>query len=245
MDDLYKEYNSLLESQSFNDDDCDYSLLQNHIQQLASSLYLKSSAVSVFDSFLKNHVYESEYHKELFKDEDGVYREVRIHPDDLVPLMKNGIAAFRHLFLHNKHARDIKLIREFRALIGGRYLRVIENMQLLEVDKAGRFWLSLSIADISPNQSDNFSISSKIVNFKTGEVFTPVDKYFDQRRVLSPREVEIIKLIAAGKLSKEISNELNISLHTVNTHRQRILEKMQVDTSIEAIRFATSLGLLD
>lgn len=66
MDELYKEYNSLLESQSFKEEDFDYSLQQKHIEQLASSAYLRSSAVSVFDSFLKYHVYESDYHRELF-----------------------------------------------------------------------------------------------------------------------------------------------------------------------------------
>ncbi|MDR1880928.1 MAG: LuxR C-terminal-related transcriptional regulator, partial [Tannerellaceae bacterium] len=43
---------------------------------------------------------------------------------------------------------------------------------------------------------------------------------------------------------KEISNQLCISVHTVNTHRQRILEKLDVDNSLEAVKYASALGLL-
>ncbi len=45
--------------------------------------------------------------------------------------------------------------------------------------------------------------------------------------------------------SKEISNQLASSVHTVNAHRQRILEKLNVDNSIETIRYVSHLGWLD
>ncbi|WP_235782360.1 response regulator transcription factor [Phocaeicola paurosaccharolyticus] len=45
-------------------------------------------------------------------------------------------------------------------------------------------------------------------------------------------------------LSKEISEQLFISVHTVNTHRQRILEKLDVNNSMEAVKYASALGLI-
>ena len=51
--------------------------------------------------------------------------------------------------------------------------------------------------------------------------------------------------IEQGKLSKEIADKLHISVHTVNTHRQRILKKLKVDNSIEAIKYARILGSFD
>ncbi|MBK6998073.1 MAG: helix-turn-helix transcriptional regulator [Lewinellaceae bacterium] len=54
-----------------------------------------------------------------------------------------------------------------------------------------------------------------------------------------------MKLVKDGLLSKEISNRLSISLHTVNTHRQRFLEKLGANNSLEAIIFASKFGLLE
>ena len=54
--------------------------------------------------------------------------------------------------------------------------------------------------------------------------------------LLTPREREVLALAKEGMFSKEISEKLNISVHTVNRHRQNILEKLQVDNIIEAIR---------
>lgn len=242
---LEKEYRDLLEYQRFDKDSMDIDILQRNIDQLSKSPFLKSCALSIFDVYRKKHVYESEYHKELFKEPNKDYSEVKVHPDDYEALFKNGIAAFRHLFSHNTNAKYNKLTREYRALVRGKYQRIIEQIQILEFDKMGNIWLSLSIVDIAPNQAPPFVVSSKIVNFRTGEIFSPVDKYFNQKKILSERELEIIKLIGSGLLSKEISEKLHISVNTVNTHRQNILKKFNVDTSIEAIRYAENLGLIN
>lgn len=58
---------------------------------------------------------------------------------------------------------------------------------------------------------------------------------------LSIREKEILKMIQAGKRSKEIAEILFISINTVNRHRQNILEKMRVGNTIEACTMAAKL----
>ena len=82
---------------------------------------------------------------------------------------------------------------------------------------------------------------SQLFHYRTGEVCPfPVT----ENPHLSGREREILRLIGRGKLSKEIADQLAISVHTVNTHRQRILEKLNVDNSMEAVRYASARGLL-
>jgi len=142
---------------------------------------------------------------------------------------------------HKELAPDVKLIDEYRVDVGGRYVRVIEQFQVLEFDRSGNIWLSLSILDVSPNQGTEGGVRSQLLNYRTGEVFplpTP------EVSSLSSREREILRLISRGKLSKEIADQLNISVHTVNTHRQHILEKLNADNSMEAVRYASARGLL-
>ena len=55
--------------------------------------------------------------------------------------------------------------------------------------------------------------------------------------VLTRRESEILELIAAGLSNKEIAKDLHLSLHTVKNHVHRILEKLEVKSRYEAIRF--------
>jgi len=55
---------------------------------------------------------------------------------------------------------------------------------------------------------------------------------------LSPREIEIVRLIALGYTSREIATKLNLSRRTVETHRSRIHSKLGVTTRSELVRFA-------
>ncbi|HEX9181397.1 MAG TPA: response regulator [Burkholderiales bacterium] len=50
---------------------------------------------------------------------------------------------------------------------------------------------------------------------------------------LTPRELEVMDLILAGKLNKLIADQLNISMRTVEVHRARVLEKMGVRSAVE------------
>jgi DNA-binding NarL/FixJ family response regulator len=51
---------------------------------------------------------------------------------------------------------------------------------------------------------------------------------------LSPREYEVLGLLAKGRLYKEIAHELGITLGTVRTHQQRIYDKLHVQSRTEA-----------
>ncbi len=61
--------------------------------------------------------------------------------------------------------------------------------------------------------------------------------------LLSPREVDILRLVAAGKTNGEIAEELVISLSTVKTHVQHIISKLKVSDRTQAAVRAVELGL--
>ena len=63
--------------------------------------------------------------------------------------------------------------------------------------------------------------------------------------VLSPREFDVLVMIATGKAVGQIAGELHLSGTTVSTYRARILEKMKMTTTAELIRYAVRNQLAD
>jgi DNA-binding CsgD family transcriptional regulator len=174
------------------------------------------------------------------------YVETRVHPDDLVVL---GATQKRLLeFIQNlpiSQRKDYKHIYECRVKnADGDYMRFIFQQQILELDKDGNPWLLFGVLDISPDTSPFEHIKLRVINYKTGEIIpiTFVEQESDIK--LSVREKEILKMASQGMLSKEISDKLFLSIHTVNKHRQNIMQKMNTNNLLQAIDYARKLGLL-
>lgn len=237
MEKLIAEFEKLFASQEFTQ--VDDAIIQKHIENFSTFAKATNSAITIFNNVIGETVYSSNNYRNLFGTEEN-----KIHPDDYEAVLKSAVIALRYFFIGNKNIANHRLIRKYRAKIKGEYRVVIEQLQPLEFDDRGNVWLSFDMVDIAPNQSPPYKVESKILNFKTGDIITPVDDYFDDKPILSEREIEVLQLIEKGLLSKEISERLCISVHTVNTHRQRILEKLKVGTSIEAIKYASAIGVL-
>lgn len=145
----------------------------------------------------------------------------------------------------NDEKLNHKVVYEYRMMNAAeKYIRLIEQYQVLELDATGKIWLLLSTVDISPNQESDNRVKCQILNFRTGNII-PIEIEQKPALELTKRELEILKLVKQGYLSKEISDKLSISVHTVNTHRQRFLEKLGANNSMEAIIFASKYGLIE
>jgi two-component system response regulator NreC len=66
----------------------------------------------------------------------------------------------------------------------------------------------------------------------------------DSYELLSPREREILQVVAEGKSSKEIANVLNLSVYTVETHRAKIMQKLNLRSMPELILYAVRKGII-
>jgi DNA-binding NarL/FixJ family response regulator len=62
---------------------------------------------------------------------------------------------------------------------------------------------------------------------------------------LSNREYQVMRSLGAGKAIKEIAEELFLSVRTVSTYRARVLEKMNMKTNAELIRYALQNKLIN
>jgi two-component system, NarL family, response regulator NreC len=66
----------------------------------------------------------------------------------------------------------------------------------------------------------------------------------DPYDLLTPREREILQLVAEGKSNKEIAQLLNLSVYTVETHRSNIMEKLNLHGVPELILYAVRKGII-
>ena len=237
---------------SFEEEELDYSLVQKHSAVLQMLANIGNSGTGIFDFNKRSMVFYSSNFGKLLGYAPSDYEEAgqqffagKMHPEDTHRLSINGVSVMK---IFNNLSSDEKLahksINEYRMLnANNEYVRMVEQYQVLELDTKGQIWLALNIVDVSPNQEESEGSKSQLLNFKTGKMIpmeTPQKAQFE----LTKREIEILGLVKDGLLSKEISNKLSISVHTVNTHRQRFLEKLGANNSFEAVMFASNYGLL-
>ncbi len=69
------------------------------------------------------------------------------------------------------------------------------------------------------------------------------DDVFLKKYKLTPREVEIIRYIKQGLSSPQIADKVNLSPHTIDTHRKNIHAKLNISTLADLVRFAVEMGL--
>ncbi|OGS47099.1 MAG: hypothetical protein A2539_08370 [Elusimicrobia bacterium RIFOXYD2_FULL_34_15] len=80
---------------------------------------------------------------------------------------------------------------------------------------------------------------SKIQNKELAEI----SKIKRRIKTLSPRELEVFRLVANGMLSKQIAYKRGTALQTIKVHRSRVMQKMKAETVTELIHFANKAGI--
>lgn len=246
---LQKDYRRLMESIPFVEEDLDYRMLERHIPWLEKMDRMSRTAISVFDMCRKTHVYVSPSYKERLGLPDSV-RETDtgfdryMIPEDLCLLMKAGIHFLKMMMrIPERNYRKFRLENDFPIHPpDGKPIRLTEHHSILETDPHGNIWLSLSVVSVSADQNILEPARSRLIDQEEGNVL--VFPLSNGDPGLSAREREILSLISEGMVSKQIAGRLHVSVHTVNTHRQNILRKMNAANSAEAIRTATVLGLI-
>lgn len=134
-----------------------------------------NSGITVFDMHRRCHPFISFNFSGLFGcdmdrivTEDSRFFAERIHPDDLPAVHRNGIECLRFMFAHRELIPDGKFLEEYRIGIAGRYVRVVEQFQVLEQDRRGNIWLTLSVLDLSPNQGPFDGVRCQLFDFRNG-----------------------------------------------------------------------------
>lgn len=252
INEIEKEVISILPTSSIEFDEIDYSILEKRKNDWIKLSEVTHSIVLVFDCYTNKFVFVSDNipklygldSRRLFIHGHQPVIEV-IHPDDIDYglLVRKKIYSILRSF-SNEEKRNYKAIHEMRIRnMRGEYIRIIEQEQVLELDKSGNIWLMLSVIDVDASHESEI-IKSHLYNFKTGEqIFIDLSDTLDEP--LTNRELEVLRFMKKGLLSKEIAEALKVSINTVNSHRQNILQKLKANNSIEAVNFAQRLGLFN
>lgn len=176
-------------------------------------------------------------------DEDFIYGA--LHPEDLPD---KRLLEYEFLKRMSSLDGDDKLHYSASCSIrikdrNGMYLWIDNTTRIMKLSPEGKIWLILCSYDLSKSQHDRKGITPAITNLYTGETDS---LNFQERkaRLLTSREKEILSMIREGKSSKMIADRLQISVNTVNRHRQNIIEKLDVANSYEAITAAVSMQLI-
>lgn len=257
MDVLRKELDDIYAAQHLDCELLDATIRKRREAEIAATVAIDNSCRVITDASADFcHIYAGAFARLLgisenatldkefgSSDEDLIYN--RIHPEDLVEKRMLEYEFFRFVDKMNgtekpKYRATCRIrIRDRR----GDYRYIDNTTQILQTSPGGKIWLILCGYDLSPDQHPSSGIAPRIIDNGTGEI-TILSLGDKRTRILTVREKEILNLIREGKPSKQIAGLLKISIHTVNRHRQNILEKLSVGNSLEAVEAATSMKLL-
>jgi DNA-binding NarL/FixJ family response regulator len=164
----------------------------------------------------------------------------QLHPDivltDISMPVINGLVAIEKIKKENSEVKMVVLsmheerayvINALKAGAQGYLLKSIEGAELekalLTIYEGGKYF-SATIGNV---------LAESVTRDQT------------EAGDITPREKEVLELVAKGQSTKQIADVLGISIRTVETHRVNMLKKMKVNNTAELIRKSIDLKLLD
>jgi two-component system, NarL family, response regulator NreC len=162
------------------------------------------------------------------------------HPDvvilDLAMPALNGVDAAREIaraeprtkaILLTMHKEDPYVLQALNAGISGYVLKTQAGAELVQAIRE----VARGAIYLSPG------VSRAVVDAYKAKSELPPDP-------LSPREREVLQLVAEGKTTKEVAGVLGISVKTAESHRTRIMEKLDIHETASLVRYAIRRGLI-
>jgi two-component system, NarL family, response regulator NreC len=165
----------------------------------------------------------------------------KLHPDvavmDVAMPELNGIEATRRITNVSPRTRVLALSMHKDSMYVREILRAGARGYLLK--DSGDADLVAAVRAVA--NGDGYispSVSGAVLSDYRRHVTDPLD-------LLTSREREVLQMIAEGKTNKEIATSLNLSVYTVEAHRGRVMEKLNLHSTGELVRFALRNGLID
>lgn len=201
----------------------DHAIVRKGLKQLLLEEYPSAEIVEVGDA------------ETLIK--ETITKEWDVVICDMTMPGRSGLDALRQIkqttpslpvLIMSMHPEDQYALRVLKAGASA-YLRkdtIHEDLiKAIQVARMGKKYITPSIAEKLADAFEN-------------------DTEKENHQLLSDREFDVFKLLAAGKSVSEIASQFSLSITTVSTYRSRILEKMSMHSNAEMTRYALEKGLI-
>lgn len=180
--------------------------------------------------------------------QEGIEKALKIKPDiillDISLPDESGIKVARklrklqldsHILIISMHCKIDYIVEAFQAGAKGYVVKESASERLLfamETVSSGEYFLDSTISQ---------EVIEKLMKSPIKETKINDSEY----ALLTAREQEITRLLAEGKSTKGIADQLCISPKTVENHRANIMKKLGIHNKMELIKYAARLGLID
>jgi DNA-binding CsgD family transcriptional regulator len=224
-------------------------VLLNVLNQSPCVTWILDLGTKEFNFITSNTVDFFGYDSVCYEKNGQSFHEQTIHADDLQNTRKlmhtiwNLLDAIPSYCRPNyKFSHDYRLVKP-----DGKIVRILEQNAVWQQDAAGNITHLLGVCnDITQWKKSGSQLASLTsVKDKQYLLFNADNTAaIKPKTILSKRELEIVKLMAEGYSSKHIADKLFISFHTVNTHRQKMIEKTGTRNTGGLVQFASFNGLI-
>jgi DNA-binding CsgD family transcriptional regulator len=165
------------------------------------------------------------------------------HPEDIKLWLKSlrDLMTFTMTELNDEQRKRMSYTWNYRIKVSDEgYVNIIQNTTPLQFDDTNKPIIGLAhYTVLQGNLKMDICATAKYLNDKNEyeTLFYQNESTSKLLDAISNRERDIIRLLITKKTSEEIANNLNISKHTVNTHRRNILKKLNIESTFELMGY--------
>jgi len=184
--------------------------------------------------------------------EEAVEKYEKFRPDvvvmDITMPVVDGMTATRRLLARDQRARILALtVHEdkqflFEMLAAGARGYISKQAAAQELVEAIRT-VAAGGAFLQPQHLAWLIEEYRRLAGQEARVPRSPERRDDQLSILSAREIQVVELVAAGHTTPEIAEILDLSPKTVSRHRERIMQKLNINSTVDLVKFAIQTGL--
>lgn len=221
----------------------------DELEQLSQNIGMREGiTIGCFDyrnlslAFFTGNIEElTGYPEAMFRAKGMETSFTMIHPEDrpeLFRFQKIVFDSFHQLTLEEKHTFEFSYTTRWVHRKTNAISWMLGKVRPYLIDAAGNFAMDLHIIVQlhTPPKSSGYDWNYSYLKEDDTRIFVSKNSPNSRVVALTKKEKDIVKLILVGKESKEIAEELNISVNTVATHRKNILKKLNARNVGEMVK---------